>query len=433
MRAALFIAAAAWFAAEAGAAVDPRAKSVSATKQFTVFCEDGALRARVASFVDEVKRGVLDVVGERDGWRIPVVVSLEPAPAGTDPGTPVTLRLIQTPNGPSIQLHVQIGSNPADVHLQKHIVRAVLLDLIYRDRPPRAGDPYVEAPWWFVAGTVERFRQRDHGFEAGLYRRMIETNRLPSVGEFLPGHGHDLGGVAAAFDSACAFALLQLLLEQPEGKPRLAQLLRNWPETHLDPVAALTHAFPALGPDAESLQKWWTLNFARFATSDRYRGLGAEDTDRALEELLAFEVVVNKSGKKERFAVHDFKEFMRHRGARAAAAAQQKAIITLSTKANVLMRPVLASYEEVFALLARGKTRGIADRIERAELYRSAVLQRKTDIADYLNWYEATQFGTRSGAFENFLRAARTAAATPSQTQTTKAISSYLDLLENEL
>lgn len=432
MKPALLLAVALVAALPAGA-VDFGAKSTSSSRQFIIFCSDLALRGRVTGFVEEVKRDVLDLLGESDRWRIPIVITLDAAPDPAEPSSPVQLRFSQTPDGPTIQLGVTIGADPAAVHLQKHIIRAVLLDFIYRDHPPRGGEAYVEAPWWFIAGAIEKFRQRDLGIDSEIFRRLIETNKLPAVATFLTGHGHTLGGSAAAFDNACAHALLQLLLDQPEAKLRLAKLLRAWPDARDDSIAALTRSFPALGSDESSLQKWWTLNLARFSAADRYRGLDAEATDRELQQLLEFDVVVDKVGKKQRYTVGAFKDFIRLRGARTAAAAQQKAIIALSAKANPLMRPVLSGYEQVFALLARGRTRGVAERIHSTEVYRSAVLLRKSDIADYMNWFEATQMGGRSGAFDAYLRAARAASDSPPITATGAAIAAYLDVIEDEL
>lgn len=383
--------------------------------------------------MEEVKQGVLQLLGERDQWRIPVVITLAPAPKATEVLTPVTLRLTQTPEGPTIQLGVSIGADPAAVHLQRHVVRAIMLDFLYRDHPPQGGQAYVEAPWWFVSGVIEKFRQAENGLDAEIYRRLIGTNKLPAVADFLPGHGQEFGGAAAAFDDACAFALLQLLFEQPEGKVRMTGLLRQWPDSHGDAMGLLIRFFPTIGPDANAVQKWWTLNLARFAASDRYRGLSAEDTDRELQALLSFDVGLDKQGHAQRFGVGQFKEFLRLKGGKAAAKKQQAAVVALSLKANALLRPVLSDYEQIFALLAAGRTRGVEERIHAAETYRTAVLERKTEIADYLNWYEATQLGTRSGAFDHYLRMARAVESEPQITVTSAAISAYLDLLEDQL
>jgi hypothetical protein len=410
-------------------AIDLRARSTSSSKQFTIYCENAALRAQITTFVEEVKRGVLSVLGQPDRWRIPIVVAVEHSLRPR----PVSVRFAETPDGPTIQLHASYGDDPAADPLQRHLIRAILLDFIYRDRArPEAGQPYVEAPWWFIAGTLETLRRRDQGIPADLYRRLVETNKLPSIEQFLAGRGDELGGTAAAFDAACALAFVQLLREQTDGPARLATLLRTWPDEHRDPILALNRAFPALGAGTEGLQRWWTLNFARFAASDRYRGLSAEDTDRELQALLEFDIVRDKAGSTERFALGQWREFMKLPGARAALTTQHRQIVALATRANALLRPVVAGYEEIFARLARGSTRGLAERIHKVEIYRTTVLQRSSDIAYYLNWFEATQLGVRSQAFDEYLRRARQAESTPALGTTGKAIAEYLDELEKE-
>ena len=411
--------------------IDLRARSTSASKQFTVYCEDPALRGRVVSFVEDIKQETYDLLEWPDrGRRIPIVVMLQSG----ESKTPVSVRLLQTVEGPTIHVDARIGKNPADVHLQKHIIRAVMLDFIYRDRPPlNPGEAYVEAPWWFVCGVIENQRRKDRGTDASFFRRLVETNKLPPINQFLDGRGLDLGTAAAAFDSACAMVFVEMLIEQPEGKARLAQLLRSWPETHHDQIAALNNAFPSLGGGVDSIQKWWTLNFARFSATDRYLGLTAEDTDRELAKLLEFPVVVDKKGKIERFAVSQYRDFIKFPGAKKALGQQRVSIVGLSARASAIFRPVLSGYDEIFALLAKGKTRRIGEKIEDLEKYRSTVLHRMSEIEDYLNWYEATQTNGGAQPFEAYLRAAKQMEADPEKSANNQAISDYLDVLEEQL
>jgi len=66
------------------------------------------------------------------------------------------------------------------------------------------------------------------------------------------------------------------------------------------------------------------------------------------------------------------------------------------------------------------------------EKYRTTVLHRKGEIADYLNWYEATQMGIRSEIFDSYLRAARAVEKDRTQTASSMEIAKYLDLLQEE-
>jgi hypothetical protein len=81
-------------------------------------------------------------------------------------------------------------------------------------------------------------------------------------------------------------------------------------------------------------------------------------------------------------------------------------MVSLSVQANALYRPVIGEYEQIFALLARGKTKGIRERLAKVEGYRESVLRRTVDISDYLNWYEATQMNAQSDAFKGYLKIA---------------------------
>jgi hypothetical protein len=58
------------------------------------------------------------------------------------------------------------------------------------------------------------------------------------------------------------------------------------------------------------------------------------------------------------------------------------------------------------------------------------VLRRCSDIADYLNWFEATQMGSRSNTFDNYLK---TANEISEQDRKQKSpIARYLDEFELE-
>ena len=411
---------------------DPATRTVSRFKQFVIYCPDAALRGQVAGLAEEIKADVYDLLGENaDGWhwKIPIVISLAPSDGRTRP--PVIFQMIWTPEGSKIEIDAEIGADPAAVHLRKQVVRAVLLEIAYRDRPPvRGGQPYLEAPWWLVDGAIEIFRRRDLDVDSELFRRLVENNRMPPITEFLVLRAGGLGATAEAIDAACAMGLVQSLIEQPDGRANLARLVRRWPETGGDPVAALQRDFPGLADGGASLQKWWTLNLARFAAADRYRGLSVEETEKQLVPLLQIELVIDKAGAKKIFEIGEYAQFLKLPGARAEMAARQKAMVALSTQANPLFRPVIADYDEVFSYLARGKTRGIAERLEGIADYRATVLQRMDQIADYLNWYEATQFGTRTNAFDSYLKAAHEVAR--EEVRQSAPIARYLDALEKE-
>ena len=412
-------------------AIDPHARTVSSSQQFVVYCEDAAVRGRVAGFAEEVRNDLLRLLDDHERGKSPIVITL--ARAQTPDAIPVRLHAFAGADGSTIEIDVQIGDEPEAVNLRKQIVRAVLLELAYRDRGGiKGGESYVEAPWWLVEGALQTMARRDSGVAPEFFQRLIETNKLPAIERFLDLQDLNPGSTAETIDGACAMCLVELLLEQPNGRANLNRLIRRWPELHADPIAALIKEFPGLGADSGALQKWWTLSVARFSAADRFRGLSAEETDKELAGVVTFECVVDKKGEKKKFAVQEFAEFVKLPGCKAAMITAQAALVRLSTRANALFRPVVAEYERVFGMLARGKTKGLAQRIDNVAHYRQAVLHRVDQIADYLNWFEATQLGMRSEAFDGFLKAATQLSADEAKARASDPVARYLDQLQDE-
>jgi hypothetical protein len=375
---------------------------------------------------DDVK----DLLGGLGLWRTPIVITLDRASAPDRAEPSAVLRLVDTPAGQKIEIDVKIGDDPAAANMQRLLLRALLLEYAYRGRPVEGGASFVEAPWWVVEGLLEMERRRAEGIDSDLFQRLVETNHLPPIANFLHEKPDELGPTALAVDRALAMGLLQLLIEQTDGRTNLAHLVRDWPESNGDPMALLAKEFPAIAGHPETLQKWWTVNLARFATVDRYQGLTVEETDKVLAPLLQIEFVTNKKGDKKTFAVGDFAQFTKLSSSRATLSARHGEILALSTRANALMMPVVGDYEQIFAFLARGKTRGVRDRLAKVEEYRAFVLKRTTEVADYLNWFEATQMKTRSGAFDNYLRTANEISEQDRRGKS--AVGQYLDELERE-
>jgi hypothetical protein len=410
--------------------VDLKERSVSGSKQFIIFSSDVRVRQRVASYADDLKADFLRLLGEEDHWKMPIVVTLARASTENAGELPADVRLVATPAGSKIEIDVRIGDDPAAVNLQKHFLRALLLEYAYRGVTVKGGGEVVEAPWWVLEGLIEMERRREAGVDSDLFRRLVETNHLPPIESFLLEKPEALGPTALAVDRALSMCLLQMLVEQPGGHAALDHLVRDWPQSNGYIMALLAREFPAVAGNTQTLQKWWTVNLGRYAASDRYKGMTTDATDKALGQTLQIEFVTNKAGDKRTYAVGDYQEFMKLPGSRATLAARHREILDLSTRANALLEPVVSDYEQIFSLLSRGKTHGLRDRIARAEQYRAFALHRISDIGDYLNWFEATQSKSSSGTFDNYLKTANEISEEDRKAK--GPIGRYLDELEQE-
>lgn len=421
--------------AAGGSAVDLKNRSTSSSGQFVVYCDDRHLRGRVVTFAEEVKSDVLRILQMRDSWSMPIVITMDAA-SPAQPPPPVIVQLVNTIAGPKIDVIVKVGSDPSTVYLQRHIIRAVLLELMYHDRPPlKADQPYVEAPWWIVQGFIESIRRREEGAAPDIFKSIIASDKLPPLDTFLQRPPRMLDSTAGTVDRACALCLFEALRSLPDGPQKLGRFITRWPDSNGDTMTALRTHFPELTGNAQSLPKWWSLQLTRFAKGDAWRGQTLADTDRELTEALELQVDADGKGRVESFPIAEFEKFVKLPGARTALQAARVKIVTLSTRANPLFRPILTEYEAIIGALSARKTRNIATRIADIESYRANLVRQMDQITDYLNWYEATQPGARADGFGKFLKAAADFDRKPDTAviPADPRITDYLDNLEKEL
>ena len=425
----VFAAVALWLFCPARAA-DLKNRSTSASGQFVVYCDDRELRGRVIMFVEDTKDRVLRLLREPEDWDFPIVMTIDPAvPGKAEAG--VRLSLVHTVGGGKVEMNVRIGDDPSRIFLQKHIIRAMLIEMAYRDLPPVNGKAIVDAPWWLVEGMIQSFRRRDGELNADVFKSIADRSKLPALGKFVTQPPVLLTGVSGEVDRACAMCLVEALLGLPKGAENLTRFIRGWPSASNDPMGSLAYHFPTLADSDTSLAKWWSLQLARFADSERWQGLSLEESDRELSSILALQITVDKAGRTDRFSLADFERYIALPGAKQTLRAAQVRLVTFSTRANPLFRAIATDYEKIAAALVSGKTTNIAAKIAATEVYRKKLVERMALITDYLNWFEVTQTTGNNGVFDDYLRAMKAAEPKPALPPDPR-ISEYLDSLEKE-
>jgi hypothetical protein len=105
-------------------------------------------------------------------------------------------------------------------------------------------------------------------------------------------------------------------------------------------------------------------------------------------------------------------------------------LLVFVAQANPVLRPIAREYQQMAALLARGKKRGIAKRLSRVDSTYKQLAARMSDIDDYMNWFEATQIKKGSGNFTDYLKAVNQShVSAPNRHD---PLSVYVDALEDE-
>jgi hypothetical protein len=413
-------------------AVDLKNRSTSRSGQFIVYCDDRDVRARVVSSVEEVKGDVLRILQEADDWDFPIIISIERAEAGK-PVPATTVQLSSTLAGPKIDIIVRVGDDPSKVFLHRHVLRALFLEIAYRERVTiKPGERYTEPPWWLADGFFQTIRRREAGQDTDIFKSIVNTDKLPALEKFLTRPPTLLDTPAGTVDSACAMCLVEALLALPNGAQNMGRFIRRSPDAGADVLGMLGRQFPVLAGSPQNLAKWWALQVARFAHNEDWQGMNLAESEKEFAGLLTLEVAMDKKGTLQKFALADFEQFVKAPGARTALSMARVKIAALAAKASPLYRPIISEYEHICGQLSVRRTRGIAKRIAEIEQYRTALHEKMGLITDYMNWYEATQDVGNPGAFDRYLRQAREAAAPPPPPPADPKITEYLDALEKD-
>jgi len=396
-------------------------RSVSPSHQFIIYGGDATLRGAVSKLAEQTKANLLALLRQPDRWKTAIVINLQPEQANLPEIPPAELRLSQTGSGMKLQLDLTIAQNLDASLMERELLRAILLEMIYRKESDIApGIAFVEPPDWLLDGVLALTPGRDHG---PLVEALSVSRKTMSLEQFLRQRPELLDSAGRTLYRACAFALVQLLVDGIGGRTRLARYIDSLPDASNDSVAELKAKFPVLAGNAE---KAWQSALTQTSSAQNYQLLTFVESERRLDELLPVKIPNN-----------DKSLDLSALAGRKASAAEKVALNQLAgalllfvPQANPVLRPVAREYQQMAALLARGKLRGIAKCLARLQTTREQLTARMSDVDDYMNWFEATQLPARSGVFADYLRAA-------SQPQTTgprrrDPISVYLDTLEDQ-
>lgn len=408
------------------AAVKPR--SLSTSRHFIVYGTEVPLRGAICDLAERTKSDLLQLLGTRDNWKTPLIINLDYPRANYPDAPEARLDVSQLGFGLKLQLNLLIGPALNGPAVQRELLRAILVEMMYRERGQiAAGSPYVTPPDWLVEGVLSLQPGRASDQTAALLRSVVATNKIPPLEEIVRQRRAQLDGTSRQLFQAYARALLQLLLETPDGQRKLVRFIVELPDAPNDLMADLARHFP--GTLGRAPDRWWSLSVARLSASDRFETLSLVETGARLDRILHFSFM-GKDGKPVEYSLGDYAKFRRSPSRLAILQQVAQRLQLLRAQAHPSYQPIVQEEYELAELLARGKTGHVTERLARVASYRKVIERQSTEIEDYLNWYEATQSNTLSGAFSHLLQPPSSPEASLARRR--DAISVYLDSLEME-
>src|SRR5438128_8332575 len=219
----------------------PTERSVSPSRQFVIYGSDAALRGAVSDLAERTKADLLVLLRQRDNWTVHIVVNLQPQQANLPEVPPAGLRFSQTGFGLKLQLDLTISQN-LDVSLvERELLRAILLEMIYRKESHIAtGTVFVEPPDWLLDGVLALAPGRDRGY---LVEALTAANKSVPLEAFLRQYPGLLDSAGRVLYRAYSFALVQMLIDGRDGPVRLAQYIGHLYNASNEPLAELMAQF----------------------------------------------------------------------------------------------------------------------------------------------------------------------------------------------
>ena len=373
--------------------------STSPSRQFVIYGANAKVRGAISGLAEQTKTNFLGLLRQRDEWQTPIIVNLQSQQSNLPELPPSDLRFSQTGFGIKLQLDLTISKNVDVSFVERELLRAILLEMIYREQPHiTAGAMLVEPPDWLIDGALALSPERDR---SALIEAVASTDQPVPLEKFLRQRPASFDSTARTLYRAYAFALVQMLLEPKTGGAQLAKYINQLSDASNDPLADLKARFPVLADNAE---KTWQLALNRLKSLQTFRLLTFAESERRLDELLR--VKISDPGKQDKEVRLD--ELAQHKltaSEKMTLDQLKRDLMYLVPQTNPVLRPIGREYQEIVELLVRGKRRGVSKRLARLEQIRQQLAARMTEIDDYLNWFEATQMNSGSGNFTGYLKA----------------------------
>lgn len=363
----------------------PENRTVSQSRQFTVFGGTRAERSNLARRAEELKSGLQGELQDGDAWKAPILLVLTVGDGVRLRQSPVLLQVFDAGDaGRKIQIDLGPGTLADAAAVDRGILRALLLERSLRKQKFEGGR-FVEPPDW-LSSALAASLGREASREASLYASLLGAKGMPRLDRFLRQNAVTLKGRSRELHAAQSLALYNGLLELPDGRSRvMANLTLSEPAR--DPLQRFGQTWPELVDDQPKLARVWALAVARLSTPKKLEFLSTEETGKKLRQILS-ELDASEDGNAAPAALVALsrKEDGRFRLTQAAQEMQR-----LGFRSHPLYAPLTEEYRVLLDDLARNRRRGFEGRFRETEDLRMALDDRTGEIADYMNWYQANE------------------------------------------
>ena len=380
---------------------------ISRTEQFRVSGGDAATRGTAANLAEEAKDDFLRLTEEKEGWKVPIRITLMGKPGDEVPLRETVLRLTLGGSGYELGIFVNLSRGLRAGPLRRAVTEALVYARGVGNLPDSGGEVPLSVPPWFVEGMLEATEWRMKRSDRKLYDALSKNGGLFKLEEVftLTEAGYaSIDAVSKAAFRVSSGALVMALLEQPDGKEGFRGFLGDLASYQGEMPALLRRHFPDLNLSETSLEKWWKLQLATKGEAPLSESLGVMQTERALEEALRLrrhdaEGNLVEIPLSEWESIAGLPDAERVESVRLA----EESLLRLSYRSFPSYRPLLREYQALLLDLAKGETKEIAETLTALAETRRTMLTKAERARDFMDWFEITRARETSGAFDDYL------------------------------
>lgn len=410
------------------AEVKPLGRTVSSSRQFIIYSEDSSSRLKLSALADESAKLWREWAGIKKEWKYPIILNF-PANPKNRPREPIRTTLSEADGGEQkVQIEILDPSLMFSSALRTEIFRALALEYSYRDTPLKAGKSYRFAPDWLAEGLAEEMRSKQDGLPSRAIEGLLNAPKKPSVMDLLRAKPPTIP-LERDLYRILSLAFIRTLVQLPEGKEGVRQLIAKLPQTEITPEQILK-AFPSLQFDLSVLDKEWTLTLAKIASGTRIEPLGFEATGDAIARIFTIKAPADAKDPNAVRAqgTQALSEIARSPTGTRALQDVATNLLQLDTRAHPIYRPVIAEYRTIIYQLLQKPKANIKKRLEKNDELFLLLSSRSKDITDHLNWFEVNKLEAPD---EGFLQAIGADPILPGDDQPKNEITLHLDSMEH--
>src|SRR5690348_4517747 len=117
-----------------GTMAAPKPSSTSASRQFVVYGADVKVRGAMCDLAERTKGHLLRRLKLRDDWKTPLIINLDYPQANFPDAPSARLDFSQLGYALKLQLNLIVTKDMRSEAMQRQLLRAILLELMYRNR-----------------------------------------------------------------------------------------------------------------------------------------------------------------------------------------------------------------------------------------------------------------------------------------------------------